>query len=196
LAAVLDAFNPEGGQRRPDWVLFDPQTGEERLRTTSSPGIGSAIAFSPDAANVVIGTSGSLGSVLIYDTEIGNPIAEIEGESGRSQLNLAWTPDGSTIVVVSEAGVILWDAETLEPLGQVRAVSSARQPPLSLSPDGRFVAAVDGDSTVFVLDLNSREVVASFEGHVTQVTTLAFSPDGRWLASGAVDGTILLWPLP
>ena len=42
-------------------------------------------------------------------------------------------------------------------------------------------------------DMETRETLATLEGHADVVYSVAFAPDGKTLASGSGDGTVKLW---
>lgn len=42
---------------------------------------------------------------------------------------------------------------------------------------------------------NAQQLVQTFRGHESYITSLAFSPDGKFLASGSRDGTVKIWDL-
>ena len=62
-----------------------------------------------------------------------------------------------------------------------------------------YVEAVDsfgnvGGTRFTLFDVsNQHNLIATFEGHTDDITSVVFSPDGTMLASGSDDGTIKLW---
>src|ERR1700712_1040424 len=54
-----------------------------------------------------------------------------------------------------------------------------------------FVMSFNLQKTLW--DLEAKEVLQTFNGHVSAVGAVAFSPNGRLLASGSMNGSIELW---
>ena len=63
-----------------------------------------------------------------------------------------------------------------------------------LNPDGRRVVSGSFDEEIRIWDAETGKPVGEpFQGHTTQVTSVAFSPDGRRVVSGSYDRTICIW---
>ncbi|MCB0087097.1 MAG: NACHT domain-containing protein [Caldilineaceae bacterium] len=75
-------------------------------------------------------------------------------------------------------------------------VAHERVDALAFSPNGRFLASAGGihDYAIRLWDWESKECLATLEGHTRRVLSLAFTPDGTRLAS-AGDATIRLWDI-
>ena len=72
--------------------------------------------------------------------------------------------------------------------GHTRSVLST-----AFSPDGQILASGSADDTIRLWNVNTGELIETFEGHTDVVSSVAFSPDGQTLASGSWDETIRLW---
>ena len=70
---------------------------------------------------------------------------------------------------------------------------------LAFSNDGTLLASVGGESLQYrpgdvkLWDVKSGKLVASLEGHPSNVWAVAFSPDGKTLVTTGYDGKVLVW---
>ena len=64
---------------------------------------------------------------------------------------------------------------------------------IAFSPCGLWLATADRYGAIRIWDIVADEEVMRFEGHETEVPTLAFGLDGRTLLSAGDDGQALLW---
>ena len=107
---------------------------------------------------------------------------------------IAYSPDGTLISVVSSIGIWIYDAQTGEELdlliGHTDWVRS-----VSFSPDGQTLASGGSfDGTIRLWEVSTGSHLRTLTGHTDWVRSVSFSPDGQTLASGgSFDGTIRLW---
>ena len=71
--------------------------------------------------------------------------------------------------------------------------SNALGSAVAFSPDDQLAATGNGDGTVFLWQVATRQMVRKFLGHKDTINALAFSPDGKTLLSGSLDQTIRTW---
>jgi WD40 repeat protein len=153
-----------------------------------------AVAFSPDNKEVIASTATGFINSVSGLAGIGNLAT---GKSRRARLprcrgiwSLAYSPDGQTIAVGSEAVYLLYrdrpDPFTLRHNDKVRA--------LAFSRDSRILAAA-ARNTITLWNLANREEFAHLQGHRDVVTCLAFTPSMEHLVSGGKDGTFRFWDL-
>ena len=64
---------------------------------------------------------------------------------------------------------------------------------VSFSSDGTLLATGAANGIVQLLDVATREIIDTLDGHTDDVKSVSFSPDGTRLATGSLDGTVKLW---
>ena len=168
--------------------------------------------FSPDGRSVTMGLE-------VWDTATGRKLASFvhrqQDEKTKPYFTAArFTPDSKRLIAFEEHGIGVLDLAAGKEISRpIRA--ELNNPWLSvISPDGRLVATGnfvpfsptirDGreqkaDLTIRVYELASGMQVATFVGHIDQITGMAFSPDSRTIATASgnywhrKDRTIRVW---
>ena len=107
---------------------------------------------------------------------------------------MAFSPDGTLLVVATTRGLVFYDGKTLEP---VRTISTTHaQRALAISSDGEWLASGGEDGSIHLWKLPDGILQAVLNGHKQPVFSLAFSPNGQWLASGGWDRMLNIWYAP
>ena len=186
---------------------YDSSTGLFATRPVlklSSPGILSAVAFSPDSR--IIGTANQKGEVKLW-TITGKLIKTIDAHNQKIW-SLSFNPNGESFATASEDKTIkIWDLEGkfLKTLpGHNHGVLSVK-----FSPDGKTLASASKDKTVRLWSIQppSGEVKSQkskvksrllhiFDSHGNEVLDVRFSADGKFLASASADDTVKVWTVP
>ena len=155
------------------------------------------IAFSPNGKYLASGQE--IGYYRLWDLGRG---AEIEAFHSHKIEHIAFAPCGNVIAGEAEKEFILWDIEsskTLLTIPKPAELAYWWQSGIVFSPCGGYLAtglervAGMASAPIKLWNTATGENVATFEGHLTHILSLAFSPDGTLLASGGYDGIILLW---
>jgi len=153
---------------------------------------------SPDGSQLAIQTN--------QDEETFISVYDLSGDTAMRRLTVSgrnihplWSPDGDRIAYGSDgdgtAG-IFWRAADGSGVAErlTTAEEGVRHRPESFSPDGRWLAFrrdVNGDEDigVWVLSLDTREVMPFADIAGGWDLGSAFSPDGRWLTYASTNGT-------
>jgi tetratricopeptide (TPR) repeat protein len=130
--------------------------------------------------------------------EMRAPVAVRYSPFGPSEicgcLEFAFSPDSRLLALAYQFGYVNeYDIETGRNAPWPFAGSWATC--VAFSSDGKLLAAGNNAGVVSVLDLERRDVIASFPGHEAGIVSLAFFPDGETLAVRSL-GKIRLWDLP
>jgi WD40 repeat protein/predicted Ser/Thr protein kinase len=109
--------------------------------------------------------------------------------------DLAWLPDGKTLVVASSFDIALYDIDHLdEPSRRLDDDRAFFIDTIAVSPDGSTIAfSSSGDDFKLGLWNFRTGNLRALKGHTGSVRCVAFSPDGTLLASGSDDKTLRLW---
>ena len=132
----------------------------------------------------------------IWNTIDGTEIARLSGHSD-SVVAVSFSHDGEFVATGGlDGSVRIWRHRgdgwaTWEFLTTLDGPSEVVW--LSWHPKGPVIAAGASDSTVWMWQLPSGNVMNVFSGHTGSVTCGRFTPDGRKLVSGSDDGTLIVW---
>ena len=98
---------------------------------------------------------------------------------------IAFSPDGSRLVVATTIGVWLYDTETFDELALLTAGHTGEVTAVAFSPDGTKIAAGlgrMGTGTLELWDVETGRNIAIFQPEKGGVYYVAFSPDGTKIA--------------
>ncbi len=170
--ALLDAL-----RSKPELVAY--------LRGPSGPA--RCVAYSPDGSIVAAGSDD--GSVVIWDTESGQPVGgPFDGHEGPVT-GVAFSPAGGILASSGDDGrILLRDVADRQRVAELEDGGTC----IAFSPDGTMLASGARDGTVTLWDVAGRRPIGTLTGEPRGVTCVAFSPDGSTLAAGC-GLTVVLW---
>ena len=191
----------------PSLHLWDPATSKH-LRAIPVPAAGQeaflvSLACAADGKTVALGTGA--GVIRLWDIKAGSEMVSLRGHEHYVE-SVAFSPDGKLLASGSlDQTVRLWEVasgkEVLTLRGHTRAVTA-----VAFSPDGRTLASGSGATNyplkgagphkIRIWDVATGKEILHFQGHNSNVTSLAFSPDGSRLACGLRNSTALVWDVP
>jgi WD40 repeat protein len=125
------------------------------------------------------------------------PVAEGAEEdldpTGPFGCNLAYSPDGRLLALLSEEGELrVYDVgtgkETFRAAGESWGAWC-----VTFSPDGKRLAWVGGVDRIHVWDVGARKPRPPLVAAKTRFRCVAFAPDGRSVVSGDKGGRVRLW---
>jgi WD40 repeat protein len=166
-----------------------------------------ALAFSPDGNSLAAPLGG--GSVTVWDAAskkfrgfLSDPAVDPVWAPEKAQpahlgpvVGLAVGKDGTALVSVSaDSTVKLWalkDASLTTSLPALPGAAGA----FLVTEDGRYALAAVGDK-IELFSLAEGRRLATLEGHLGEVRSLAATQDGKLLLSAGDDGTVRLWSVP
>ena len=170
--------------------LWDRDTGRQ-VRTLQTEGYVEQISFSPDGQFVACAGRNGV-KVQMWNVSTGG---RVERYCLPTNHAVAYSPDGTRIAAggYHHEPLRVWDVNTGRLLREWPEIRRTRPLAIAWSPDSKTVATARPDGTVILLDVDSGEVVRSFQDHTLDVKYVAFSSDGQLLASTSYDTTLRVW---
>ena len=102
---------------------------------------------------------------------------------------IAFSTGSYLFVMNSDDGKLIAEVE----LPKVDGVSDIHCRSLVFSPDGNQIALADPKNLIHIVNIKTRKVEATLEGHTEEVSSLLFDQDGNHIISGSFDGNIIIW---
>ncbi|KNC48258.1 Wd-repeat protein [Thecamonas trahens ATCC 50062] len=184
------------------WSFFHKRIGKHKLKvnTTGPRHESSAVTISVCGHYGVVGTS--TGLVARFNMQSGARRGDfsdpsLDGKAAHTKRVTGLAIDAVNLLLIStslDGTVKFWSFAKGELLDTIALDSPIVK--ASIHRDSGFLALASDDLTLRIVDIETRRVVRSFEGHYNQITDLCISPDARWLISSSMDSTLRVWDLP
>jgi serine/threonine protein kinase/WD40 repeat protein len=162
----------------------------EATASVAEPG-STARAIATDRSGRRVAVTTDQRRLIVLD---GGPL-EAAWERGLEELSsaLAFTPDGSALVVATAADSIeRLDARDGAVLATGR-IDAGGMFGFAFGPGGRLLAVACGNGAVVLVDALGLGEVGRIDAHSEAVFAVAFSPDGSRLASSGLDRTVRIF---
>lgn len=175
----IATVNPEDGTK-----IWNIITSEIIASFDSGAGGGYWAVFSPDGERILIG------GVIDGDerVRISNIMTrELIASSDQYGFSGSFSPDGDQIVI-SNGDVSILDAWSGELLTTIELPGYLKTH-AEFSPDGSQIAVSSIDGSVYILDVETGIMIASFKEHLDFVNSVTYSPDGLFIITASDDGT-------
>jgi len=198
--------------------IWDIETGEQLWQFAPPGGFMRTVKFSPDSRYALSATwSSTTGGILsLWNLETGEEARRFYGHTDIIS-GVAFSPDGGTIISASwDRTLRLWNITNGIEVARFE-VFNDRLLNLAISPDGQYALVPSGnlggneieqerdnstDTSVWLIDLQSRNEVHRFTGSQDWVWSMDISPDGQLAVSGSgplsppiADSSVRIWDI-
>ncbi len=169
-------------------VLWDAKSGNEIKTFPAFDKRITALAFTSDAATLLVGGTGLIHRISIPE---GEKVGELAGHK-HVVACLRLTPDGNLLASTGADGTVrLWSTKDWSEVRKI-GLGACGVLQMAIAPKGDVVA-VSTDHLIQNFSIKDAKLVGRIEVPVKGVYGLAISPDDRYLANAAADGKIRVW---
>jgi WD40 repeat protein len=121
-------------------------------------------AWAPSGKHVIIGSQDDKIGCSIWDTE-GSQIHNFCEDGSKLRVNdLAISPNGQRLVVISETSIIVFNYRSYERLCEWR-FDDVKLTSVEISQDSRHMLVSMNPDKIRLMEIDTGEVIQSFEGH-------------------------------
>ncbi|ETW84199.1 hypothetical protein HETIRDRAFT_155391 [Heterobasidion irregulare TC 32-1] len=179
---------------------WDSDSGQVlRIPPTHTLGLVS-LSVSPSGKHALYNTID--GSTCLWDLESGEVVGQHEGyaRGGTETTETAWSvsldPKGGSYASTGGSGNITIHSAQLDSFGQRLSTLSSGRNKFGMhcrySPDGSRIALATESGQMYVYDIQSSALIATYTSHAMAVRSLAWSPDSQFLLSASEDKRLVL----
>ncbi|MBK9248611.1 MAG: PD40 domain-containing protein [Ignavibacteria bacterium] len=144
--------------------------------------------WSPDSKYVITGSEDK--TEIIWDAASGKRLHTLHTNYKNGINKVLWSPDGSKVSTGGD-GSDIWDTQTGDKLLTIKGFV------FEWSPDGKWLFIGNFDSTAYILDGNSLEIVQQLNGSAVRIILAKWSYDSQKIIThGAYDSTAVVWNAP
>jgi WD40 repeat protein len=176
--------------------VWDTNTGECLRTLEGHSSLVRSVAFSPDGKTIASGSGDQ--TIKIWDTNTGECLRTLQGHSSWIR-SIAFSSNGVLLVSASHDRTLrLWNLNTYQ-CDRVLSVNTSWTRGIAFAPqenacsDRTLLVGCLDETAMGLWDVNTGELLRTFEGHTAQIWSVAFSSNGQILASSSRDQTVKLW---
>jgi hypothetical protein len=166
--------------------VWDVSTHVEQRKLVGHTAQVSSVAVSRDGTRLVSG--GFDGTVRLWDAATGKALLVLTHGAGVRVFSVAFSPDGTRMVMASGHMARIWDAATGKEIAVLRGHADTVEA-VAFSPDGKRILTGSSDNTARIWDAVTAKEIAVLSGPDGLMRSVVFSPDGKRIITRS-DNTV------
>ncbi len=159
-----------------------------------------AVAFSPDASLIALGSNGAGDNLSLWDARTLTPVRVLVGHTDNV-VRVAFSADGARLLSASDDGTLrLWDTaggDLLRTLSLGGSSDAGRGLAFTAPLEDGTLTAISATNTGLIVawNLATGEEIRRYEvgSRPPALSDITLSVDGRFLVSAALDNILYLW---
>jgi THO complex subunit 3 len=149
------------------------------------------LCFNP-MSNDELASASSDKTVKLWDTRQAKCVHSIS--TGGQNINIAWSPDGTTVAVgTREDSILLIDPRKLKIIKVLKSTDRREMNEFAWTRDNALFLITTGVGTILVHSTNGSMEPKVIPGHSAANYCIEIDPVGRYFAVGSADSLVSLW---